>query len=70
MAFADYAFLIKPGLEALVKLPNHVKEAKADDGKISVAEFFAIWLKVGLDMVPQLDNIIRAEEDEDEPKGT
>ena len=61
MAFADYAFLLKPGLEALARIPQHVKKAKADDGKISVAEFFGIWMTVGLDMIPYLDDIIRAE---------
>ena len=66
MAFAEYVFLIKPALQALAKLPQYVKEAKADDGKVSPAEFLGCWIKVGLDMVPLIPDIIRAEDDEED----
>ena len=64
MAFAEYMFLVEPGLKALVKLGKNLKAAKADDGKIDIAEFWGAIGKMGLEMLPSAETLIRTEEEE------
>ena len=64
MAFAEYLFLVEPGLKALVNLGRNLKEAKADDGKIDISEFWGAIAKMGLEMLPSAETLIRTEEEE------
>lgn len=62
MAFIDYMWLIGPGLKALVNFARCLHEKKADDGKISFAEFWECVGKMGEELFPIVEPIIREEE--------
>jgi hypothetical protein len=64
MPFAEYAFLVKPGLRALTSFISSLKKAKGNDGKISVDEFSeALSIMIG-SLWEASEPLIREEEND------
>ena len=63
MGFAEYMFLIQPGLKALVNLARHLKAAKKNDGKIDLGEWLEGVQKMGDELFPVVEPIIRDPEE-------
>ena len=68
MAFVEYMYLIQPGLKALVGLGKNLKAAKKNDGKISLAEWLEAVQKMGEEILPVVQDIIRDPEEPEPPE--